>query len=311
MDFTVKADEMDASIRAASAHIEEFIKTVREDMRPTALQIITMTVLVTTSKKITLDDVEKAFASDRTVMDLLHTFYEGTHKLNRGRFHNAVILSYKTEGTRNKKAIKLFANGALHITGPVSVKEARLDAEVACAVMDVVRKREPGNGQQARVHSRRRWVFVGWYCVIDPLKARLVPRTRADHRLRRGADQQPLHAANQSKLERRGAPDERTARGPLCNIQPGAPQVRGRVLPVRRPHDRADFHLPQWQRAASRKDPQPRQPGPGIHVHHPVRCAERGPHPTQVHSGTLKTASSAPPLEMQMATDTAHELAKA
>jgi TATA-box binding protein (TBP) (component of TFIID and TFIIIB) len=59
-------------------------------------------------------------------------------------FHNARTISYKVPGARNNTAVKLFANGKLHITGVTSLAEALDNSQLMCRLLDIIKDKDEG-----------------------------------------------------------------------------------------------------------------------------------------------------------------------
>lgn len=78
----------------------------------------------------------------RSIMEDLSLCPEGFHIPDK-RFVNSTIVKYHKEG-QNRKAIKVFSNGKLHITGARSAGEALDDAQIISRIIDVAMDLEDG-----------------------------------------------------------------------------------------------------------------------------------------------------------------------
>ena len=82
----------------------------------TPWEIVTMTALAYTTKKVNFIQVEDwrdVSRASEFVQAVYHNFFIDHDE----KFVNARIMKYTAEDGRNKKALKLFQNGKMHLTG--------------------------------------------------------------------------------------------------------------------------------------------------------------------------------------------------
>lgn len=116
-------------------------------------EVVTITVLAHTSKKIKLQQVCD-WMEDTAVKDFVISIFGSVDNFRvdmKNTFSNACIVKYgfnddQTDAEdaerHNKKAVKFFRNGNMHLTGPTGIREAMFDIEAMCLLLDVMRRRE-------------------------------------------------------------------------------------------------------------------------------------------------------------------------
>jgi len=144
----IHAQLFDREFEVAMQDIEDHRARMQVE-RPGDLKIATMTIMCRLKQDaINLDKVAACFESE-PVLKLLRSYDDVSDALLSRRdadkhFHNAIILKYKQTQPRNHKAVKMFINGSLHITGCKSATECMETTAMVCRVLDIVHCRPKG-----------------------------------------------------------------------------------------------------------------------------------------------------------------------
>jgi len=143
------------SINEAYTHrASEFMTEIRQCLAklPVQTHISTITVNVKLSKTIHLEEIKANFQQEH-VQDFVHCVdgMEGVlfSPTNTKNFSNSLV--FKFPSGKQQKAIKVFCNGSLHITGYNDLQKAMYMAEVFAAFLELI---EGGDGLQDTFHIR-------------------------------------------------------------------------------------------------------------------------------------------------------------
>lgn len=119
-----------------------------DNIKPGILTISTMSAIsLLNADSIKLKRVVQRFDKE-DVQDMIKKVFPDSYTVTLKRqddvnaFSNAAILKFKSN--RNTVAVKIFSNGILHITGPVSAGETIDVLELVCTLMDVIYQKEMG-----------------------------------------------------------------------------------------------------------------------------------------------------------------------
>lgn len=130
----------------------EFMQDIRQYLLklPTKAYISTITVNVKLSKPINLDDIKTNYSQDnvqefiRCVDGMDSVVFSPTNTKN---FSNSLVFKFPSKDSRGKqqKAIKVFCNGSLHVTGYNDLEKAMYMAEIFATFLEII---EGGDGLQ-------------------------------------------------------------------------------------------------------------------------------------------------------------------
>ena len=171
--FLSGAHEMTELIHRIKKDSEKNSKVELKNLKPTPLNHSTTTSMLTTNFHLTgiMGDVMHLFATGHPAGDayikehLPETFCRATSKTKRGAVQpprvmlNCLIFRYVNT---TRRAIKIFSNGGIHVTGALDPDAAVEDATLVCRLFDVVLGVPPGTcavtGYQLQVRflGRRR-----------------------------------------------------------------------------------------------------------------------------------------------------------
>lgn len=121
-DLRLRVATMQESLESAVARIAKTSDELPDRLKlEQPWEIVTMTILAYTTKKVNFRQV-KEWNLVQTVRDFVLAVYKGDFVIDsQEKFQNACIMKYPSmEDGRNKKAIKLFANGKMHLTGELA-----------------------------------------------------------------------------------------------------------------------------------------------------------------------------------------------
>lgn len=142
-DVKVAAQKYDAQINEALRDIvTSNARLTRLD--PSVLNVSTMTIMCVLSRnKCNLTRVVGGFdqAAVKTVFEK-HGLDPARARITRPdeqrAFQNSVIVQYVDQAPLNRKAVKIFCNGTLHITGPKTVSECIEVSNMMCEILDIL-----------------------------------------------------------------------------------------------------------------------------------------------------------------------------
>jgi TATA-box binding protein (TBP) (component of TFIID and TFIIIB) len=137
----LKCDAYEAELTAAVHAVNTTERFKYTQAKPNTISISTLSAIaLLNADYINLDKVAERFYDDDVqeyVSQMEQTYTVSLKPQNADHaFSNSTILKF--QGYRNPIAIKIFSNGLLHITGPVSMKETTEVVRVVSFLLDVI-----------------------------------------------------------------------------------------------------------------------------------------------------------------------------